>query len=178
MKSKNSYLEIKRVENRLKLEKLINFTGKVYPEKKVKEHQTELPIMQSPLERTKERFFKPVIPYSYIEKISPEKQLKAEKNKKRSYFKEVRKITKLVDKAQIKGYDKRLVYNHRRDGLMVTAYDRLVIDHKIPLIYGYKNGISPEKLAHISNLQYLTVRDNMIKGVKPLVDDSNKWILE
>lgn len=100
------------------------------------------------------------------------------KKKKRAYYKEVRRLTKLVPKDQIKGYSKGLIYNHRRDGLMVTAYDKLVIDHKIPLIYGYKNKIPEKYMADKTNLQWLTVKDNMIKGTKPLIDNLNNWIIE
>ena len=129
------------------------------------------------------------IRYSYLsQKIEDQLPLKAvkeikaiqkrSKNPKREYFKQVRGLTKQVDKTQIEGYNKDLLYNHRNDGLMVKALNRLVIDHKIPLFYGYKNSIEPEKIADISNLQYITVKENMKKGINPLIDDSNRWIIE
>ena len=61
---------------------------------------------------------------------------------------------------------------------MPLAHNRLVIDHKIPVSYGYKNRISAERIAHISNLQYITIKENKVKGTKPLIDDSNRWILD
>jgi len=112
-----------------------------------------------------------------IIKDNKNKRANKAKKRKRQYYKEVRQITKMVNKVQIEGYNKSLIYNRVRDGIMVTAYNSLVIDHKIPLSYGYKNNIPPEKIANISNLQYLTVKENMIKGVKPLIDHINRWIV-
>ncbi len=118
-------------------------------------------------------------PVSYMDwRIDKNSIIRVKRNKKREYFKQVRQLTKQVNKAEIKGFDAGLVYNPRKHGSIINAFDSLVIDHKIPLIYGYKNNISPEKIAHISNLQYLTVRDNMVKGSRPLIDVDNQWIIE
>ncbi len=53
-----------------------------------------------------------------------------------------------------------------------------VIDHKIPAILGYKKGLKAELIASSGNLQIITLQENAIKGVRPLVDAENAEIWE
>lgn len=149
------FRKLRQQENRLKFEMLISL-----------DEQKAIQELKQAKKRKKETI------KGYIEKFIPDS-----KELKRKYNTKVRKLTKQVDKTKIQGYNKDLIYNHKKDGSMVIAYNRLIIDHKIPLSYGYKNGIRPEDIADISNLQYITVKENMIKGMKPLIDDLNEWII-
>jgi len=47
------------------------------------------------------------------------------------------------------------------------------LDHMIPIIYGYNNGISPEKIGGMSNLRFIRSTVNMRKGHK-LTSESHK----
>ena len=40
------------------------------------------------------------------------------------------------------------------------------LDHKISVLKGFKEGIAPEVVGHITNLQMLPWRDNISKGWK------------
>lgn len=51
------------------------------------------------------------------------------------------------------------------------------IDHKISIYYGFKNNISFDDIAHISNLRMLDYKENMLKGKKCFVDEENSWIV-
>ena len=51
------------------------------------------------------------------------------------------------------------------------------IDHKISRVYGYRNGIDPKDISHVSNLRFVHHTTNGIKGVGNIVDDFNKWII-
>ena len=52
------------------------------------------------------------------------------------------------------------------------------IDHKISRFYGYKNGIDPKDISHISNLRFVDFEANRSKGRGNIVDDLNRWIIE
>lgn len=45
-----------------------------------------------------------------------------------------------------------------------------VIDHKISIWYGYKNNILPEVIGDISNLRWITTKENSVKGIKCIMD--------
>ena len=46
------------------------------------------------------------------------------------------------------------------------------IDHIISIDEGYKTGLSPEKIGHISNLQMLPWKDNLLKGNNNVKNES------
>lgn len=39
------------------------------------------------------------------------------------------------------------------------------LDHKVSIWYGFENGIQAERIAHISNLQFIPAKENRKKGV-------------
>tara|TARA_R110002020_G_C15942391_1_gene744820 strand:- start:236 stop:604 length:369 start_codon:yes stop_codon:yes gene_type:complete len=94
------------------------------------------------------------------------KILKDPNRLKKQYNAEVRKLTKLVQEN---------VVGYKKDLHSFKGYN---IDHKISIEYGWLNKIAPGKIAHISNLQFITNKENGVKSAKCKIDDSNKWILE
>jgi len=52
------------------------------------------------------------------------------------------------------------------------------IDHKISIYFGFNNKISPEDIAHISNLEMTSMEYNLSKRIKCNIDLSNRWIIE
>jgi hypothetical protein len=52
------------------------------------------------------------------------------------------------------------------------------LDHRVPIIWCFKNGIAPEVAASAQNLQMLPVKDNLQKGGKLLSDDEAMAILK
>ena len=116
-------------------------------------------------------------------KVEPIKQLSKRElglKNKRKYYRTVRKLTQLVNKEDIVGYNK--------DNLL-TADDifngnhsfkksnKLVIDHKISIIYGFMNNIPAEHIADINNLRYIPSNENHSKSKEILVDELNEWII-
>jgi len=51
------------------------------------------------------------------------------------------------------------------------------IDHKISRSYGYRNGIDPRDIAHVSNLRFVCHESNTSKGIANIIDEFNKWII-
>ena len=79
---------------------------------------------------------------------------KSKKNADKSaYYKKVWEITLANDIDALMGDKKRGLKDWH-------------IDHKIPIIYGFKNNIPPEEIGHVSNLQPLFWKDNFLKGAK------------
>jgi hypothetical protein len=107
--------------------------------------------------------------------------IKKDKSRKR-YDELVRKLTYKVNKSDIEGYDpdkvitRDMVLSEGR-GIFYHS-DLLVIDHKISISYGYKNNISPEDIAHVSNLRYIPSNLNWGKGADNHIDNYNSWLLK
>lgn len=74
-----------------------------------------------------------------------------EKIKRRVYYKQVWEITLKNDISEIMGDKER-------------GFHKYHIDHIIPIIYGYKNNISPEIIGHRDNLRPLYWKDNLLKS--------------
>lgn len=51
-------------------------------------------------------------------------------------------------------------------GISLRKFREWDLDHKIPIKYGFLNGIHPLKIACLSNLQVIPHRDNFIKNTK------------
>lgn len=79
-----------------------------------------------------------------------------------------RKVRQITNKQPL-----HLLKNSEHRGLDVNSYH---LDHIVPIRYGYENNISPEKIGDISNLRFISCKENLIKNDK-LTDASNK-ILE
>ena len=73
------------------------------------------------------------------------------------YISQCRKITNKNDLSTLKNYHKR-----GRCGVP-GAYQ---LDHKISIAYGFKNGISPEIIGHIQNLEFIPWKSNSSKSSK------------
>lgn len=86
--------------------------------------------------------------YTYAEYV---KQLP----KYKAYSNEVRLITGRQPLHQLENYDKR--------GKSRKNSDAYQVDHRYSVIEGFKNGIDPNILGHITNLQMLPWRDNLKK---------------
>lgn len=54
----------------------------------------------------------------------------------------------------------------RLSGYSMRGFATFHVDHKIPIVYGFKNGIAPEVIGHINNLQILQAACNLQKGTK------------
>ena len=59
---------------------------------------------------------------------------------------------------------------HILEGFEQRSYKGYHLDHIIPISYGFKNKISPEKMGNIKNLQFIPWEENFKKGAK--VDES------
>jgi hypothetical protein len=77
---------------------------------------------------------------------------------RKKYYREVRKITRQQNISVLENYDK-LRGLCGVDG----AYQ---LDHVIPVSIGYQQGIAPEKIGDISNLQIIPWKDNLYKSNK------------
>lgn len=82
---------------------------------------------------------------------------------KRNYWKKVWELTESIAHL-IPGIEK---------GRAFKGYH---IDHIIPVSHGYKHGVNPEKIAHISNLRMLPYKENMAKGIKLYVNKQIKIV--
>lgn len=51
-------------------------------------------------------------------------------------------------------------------GISKREFNEWDLDHKIPIIYGFKNGIHPIKMACLSNLQVIKHKENREKNQK------------
>ena len=72
----------------------------------------------------------------------------------KKYFQKVRTITNQQPLETLINFEKRGKMG--QDG----AYN---LDHKYSIIEGFKNGVDPELIGHISNLEMLPWKDNLIK---------------
>jgi hypothetical protein len=103
-----------------------------------------------------------------------------ERKRWRVYKNKVKKLTAEVDKHYITGYDetKLLKSEDIKNGIYTfNTSNKLVIDHKISIVYGYKNNIPIEHIADISNLRYIPSCDNQSKSRDVFIDELNEWIL-
>jgi hypothetical protein len=99
---------------------------------------------------------------------------------KKKYYRKVRQLSNLVNREAIIGYNKDnlLTSVEVRNGWnFVKNSNKLVVDHKISIIYGFKNNIPVEDIAHISNLRYIPSCENQAKLDTVFVDSFNEWIL-
>lgn len=98
----------------------------------------------------------------------------------REICKEYPKIKKKI--KSIKDIDKRVYYAkvwfitesqpiHLLENFDLRSFRGHHLDHIIPISYGYKNKISPEKIGDIKNLQFIPWEENYKKGSK--VDEKN-----
>lgn len=62
-------------------------------------------------------------------------------------------------------------------GIELRGFKSFHIDHKISIFYAFKNNISAENVAHISNLRMIFHKDNLDKGMKCHIDEENNWII-
>ncbi len=108
------------------------------------------PWSESPLKKTK----KPL-----SSKVRKYKNWKAAKQYKRR----VGKLTEL-SAVMLPGIEKR-------------GFKSYHIDHKISIWYGFKHGISADKIAHISNLRMIHHQENTDKGKNCFIDEHNSWII-
>ena len=69
------------------------------------------------------------------------------------YKKLVDEITKSQPLETLENYDKR-------------GFRGYHLDHMISIHYGYKNGIPPKVIGHISNLRMIPHQENLLKGTK------------
>lgn len=83
-------------------------------------------------------------------------------------------------KREYKNLVKRLTEGNKYllEGIENRGWDSYHIDHKISIHYGFKNNISPEDIAHESNLRVISKGDNCLKGTRCIIDSSNQWILK
>ena len=95
----------------------------------------------------------PRIKHIYAESSIIKDNKKSVNKPKREYYKRVWDITlanNLIELMQ--GYERGFKKHH--------------IDHITPISYGFKFGIPPEQIGHISNLRPLYYKDNMLKSFK------------
>ena len=83
-----------------------------------------------------------------------------------------------------KSYCYKVKYYTEKVAHMVDGYDKSLrgfrkfhIDHMISKKFGFKNGIPPEFIGDISNLQFIDGDLNIKKGARNRVTESNDWIL-
>lgn len=109
-------------------------------------------------------------------------QVVKNKDGRKVYSNKVKYLTRQVDKSLIEGFeaDKLLTRKMIKEfGLpFLKRSELLVIDHKISIAYGYKNNISCEQIAHVSNLRFIASNINMIKRIECHLDKFNHWIIE
>lgn len=110
----------------------------------------------------------------HVPVLKPPPLKKVDKRKPwRIYNKHVRMLSKTVDMSTDANYSKPRVLNRTH----FQSNNHYVVDHKISVTYGYKNGIPAEHIADRSNLRYITGRENALKSFHNHVDHLNFWIL-
>jgi len=67
---------------------------------------------------------------------------------------------------------------HLLDNIGGRGFNSYHIDHKISIHYGFNNSISPEKIAHHSNLRVITMEENLMKGTTIVIDSTNEWVIQ
>ena len=80
----------------------------------------------------------------------------------KSYQKEARRLTKLQDINSLPNADKPRA-SHKDH---FWSDEHYVIDHKISIWYGFNNGMSVEEVSDLSNLRWITAKENCLKGIK------------
>lgn len=65
---------------------------------------------------------------------------------------------------------------HLIPGIEKRSFRGYHIDHIIPITYGFKHNIAPEKIASIDNLRMLFHEDNLAKGAKLEVNKQIKIV--
>ena len=84
-----------------------------------------------------------------------------------NYRKEVRRITRKSEKKLLESWNGIDYYDgeYIRENLNLSPYDKDYpsIDHKISILYGFKNNINPEELANINNLCVTKIKINSAK---------------
>jgi hypothetical protein len=98
---------------------------------------------------------------------------------KKQYYNKVKRLTRKVVKENIEGYVKSNILGSEAIGnfRVFRTSNKLVIDHKISIIYGFNNNIPAEHIADVSNLRYIPSVDNHTKSKEIYVCSSNEWIL-
>lgn len=84
-------------------------------------------------------------------------------DQRKKYYRQVRKLTKQQPIHQLKNYNK-LITNRGLNGTN-GAYQ---LDHIIPVSRGYEQGLPPEKVADLTNLQIIPWKDNLLKSNRHL----------
>lgn len=74
------------------------------------------------------------------------------------YYKKVWKITESQPLHLLNGYN-----NDKRTRIDIDK-NAFHIDHIIPIIYGYRNNIPPEKIGDINNLRFISAMENHKKS--------------
>lgn len=92
---------------------------------------------------------------------------------KTTYWKEVRKLTKLQNIDKLVNSDKPRC-NHPDHFYSKTHY---VIDHKVSIYNGWKRGIPINEIADISNLRWITGFENSQKHFRNYFDTENQHLL-
>lgn len=98
---------------------------------------------------------------------SPLKNKKSQVKIDSPLFKEYRKKVFALTEENCKSltdFCKRGFFNHH-------------VDHMISIHYGFVNNISAENIADASNLRMIYYKDNMRKGIKCEITESNIWII-
>lgn len=70
-----------------------------------------------------------------------------------AYYLKVRSISESQKLETLENHEKRGKYNYH-------------LDHIIPIIYGFENGIPPEVIGGISNLRFIPAKENLSKNRK------------
>jgi len=100
-----------------------------------------------------------------------------EKHGREYDLEEYREYREKVDKLSTRTYAAyRTTINpdgHRR-GRVKGSWQ---LDHIVPVIWCFKNGVSPEQAASVHNLQMLKIEDNLSKGRRLLSDEDARRIL-
>ena len=107
------------------------------------------------------------------------------KSWKKRYRKHVRENYKLTGEIQdfflydelVKELTEKVVHLVEGYDASKRSFKGMNIDHKISRSYGYKNGIPPQDISHLSNLRFVDYESNRVKGMQNIVDDLNKWII-
>lgn len=107
-------------------------------------------------------------------------ELGVSKNVRVSAKKEIKAFLKTLKIKKIEPTQKTEWKKYRRNAWKITntqplhelpnienrGYKNMHLDHKISIWYGFKNNIPFEVIGHISNLEMIPYKDNMLKGTK------------
>lgn len=89
----------------------------------------------------------------------------------RKYRYKVMLITKTQPTHLLENYDKRITgVDILQFGTSIFQSEtKYALDHIISIWYGWKNNISPEIIGDISNLRYISAKENSKKGRKSII---------